>query len=172
VNLKEGTRRLALLLGVSGALVGGFASYTELQTVQSQRSQHNKFEQLANSDVVHEARKNIRASESGLTQDPIPDKFDFSVVRVCPSDSINSSGCYTDVKKKDIKRIHWTKNLGVESIEIESAYPWESMVYPTPAPVGWEYLLIAIFPILGFLIPWGAIRAIGWVGAGFVANSK
>jgi len=28
MNLKEGTRRLALLLGVVGAILGGFASYT------------------------------------------------------------------------------------------------------------------------------------------------
>ena len=32
MNLKEGTRRLALLLGVVGAILGGFASYLVLQT--------------------------------------------------------------------------------------------------------------------------------------------
>jgi len=35
----------------------------------------------------------------------------------------------------------------------------------------WEYLCIPLCPILGFLIPWGAVRAIGWVGAGFVKPS-
>ena len=32
MNFKEGTRRLALLLGVLGTIVGGFASYIEFQT--------------------------------------------------------------------------------------------------------------------------------------------
>ena len=32
----------------------------------------------------------------------------------------------------------------------------------------WEYLCIPLFPIIGFFVPWGAVRAIGWVGAGFV----
>ncbi len=56
MNLKEGTRRLALILGAVGALLGGFASYMELQTVLSQSALHNKFERLANSDVVKQAR--------------------------------------------------------------------------------------------------------------------
>ena len=56
MNLKEGTRRLALILGAVGALLGGFASYMELQTVLSQRALHNKFERFANSDVVTQAR--------------------------------------------------------------------------------------------------------------------
>jgi hypothetical protein len=57
MNLREGTRRLALLLGVLGAIAGGFASYLELQSVLSQRARHNSFEQLANSPVVQQARK-------------------------------------------------------------------------------------------------------------------
>src|ERR1039458_6439074 len=57
MNLREGTRRLALLLGVLGAIAGGFASYLELQSVLSQRARHNRFEQLANSPVVQQARK-------------------------------------------------------------------------------------------------------------------
>ena len=57
MNLREGTRRLALLLGVAGAILGGFASYSELQTVREQWASHNRFERLANSDVVQEERK-------------------------------------------------------------------------------------------------------------------
>jgi hypothetical protein len=40
MNLAEGTRRLALLLGVVGAILAGFASYLELQTVLGQRARH------------------------------------------------------------------------------------------------------------------------------------
>ncbi len=56
MNLREGTRRLALLLGAVGAIAGGFASYIELHSVLGQRARHNRFEQLANSDVVQQER--------------------------------------------------------------------------------------------------------------------
>jgi hypothetical protein len=72
------------------------------------------------------------------------------------------------VNKGGIKAIHWTKTLGVESIETDDG----QTLYLTRAPSAWRYLLIALFPALGFFIPWGAVRAIGWVGAGFVACPK
>jgi hypothetical protein len=61
MNLREGTRRLALLLGAVGAIIGGFASYMQLQTVLDQRARHNRFEQLATSDVVQQVRKKVQA---------------------------------------------------------------------------------------------------------------
>ena len=61
MNLREGTRRLALLLGLVGAILGGFASYSELQSIKGQRASYAKFEQLANSDVVKQERKNCRS---------------------------------------------------------------------------------------------------------------
>jgi hypothetical protein len=70
----------------------------------------------------------------------------------------------SEVNKEGIKDIFWTKDLGVNSIETEDG----QTLYPTPSPAVWEYLLVALFPFLGFFIPWGAVRAIGWVGAGFV----
>ena len=57
MNLKEGTRRLALLLGVAGAILGGIASYAELQSALSQRTRHIRFERLANSDAAEQERK-------------------------------------------------------------------------------------------------------------------
>ena len=68
MNLREGTRRLALLLGALGAVVGGFASYSELQTIREQRVSHNRFEQLAASPVAHQAHHSI---EIACAQGPI-----------------------------------------------------------------------------------------------------
>ena len=44
MNVREGSRRLALLLGVVGALFGGFMSFLQLQQVLNQRSIHNSLE--------------------------------------------------------------------------------------------------------------------------------
>jgi len=72
------------------------------------------------------------------------------------------------VNKGGIQTINWSRKLSVESIETEDG----QTLYPTSAPSAWTFLLMVLFPILGFLIPWAAIRAIGWVGAGFTASSK
>ena len=150
MNLKEGTRRLALLLGVAGAILGGFASYLELQSVMDQRARHNRFEQLANSDVVQQERK----SQAGW-------------VSIDPQ-SGERTPWEQQVGKGGIKTIHWTQDNQIESIETQDG----QYLFSTPAPSASSYLLIAFFPILGFFIPWGAVRAIGWVAAGFVAGSK
>lgn len=149
MNLREGTRRLALLLGVVGAILGGFASYIELQNVLSEREYHDRFEKLANSDVV----KQVRKEQTGwVSIDPKTGE------RIQWDQQVDKGG---------IKTIHWTKNNEIESIESEN-----QRVYPTAAPSTRQYSLIALFPILGFLIVWGAIRAIGWVGGGFIQSSN
>lgn len=43
MNLKEGTRRLALLLGTAGAVLGGFASYTVLSDAWGARARYKEF---------------------------------------------------------------------------------------------------------------------------------
>jgi len=192
MNLREGTRRLALLLGALGAIVGGFASYMELQSVMDQRARHNKFEQLAASDVV----KRERASEAvsvlrGLTEDRrkailarlSPDvKKDVLPLLTAPAAEAQlaqlppnfvpyqpmPADSPSEPNRGGIKIIHWTNDIDVESIETEDG----QALHPTATRSAWEYLLVALLPVFGFLIPWGAVRAIGWVGAGFIQSSK
>jgi len=150
MNLKEGTRRLALLLGVAGAIACGFASYLVLQPALDLRARHNKFEQLANSDVVRQERKNQGGWVSVDPKTGEQIKWDQEV----------NKGC--------IKTIHWTAENEVEGIDtVDGQY-----LYKARVPTSSEYLLGALIPVFGFLIPWGLVRAIAWVGAGFVTNTK
>jgi hypothetical protein len=168
MNLREGTRRLALLLGAVGAILGGFVSYLELQSILNQKERHDKFERLAASEVVQQLRKSFEVPELRPSQNPAPAKFDLSKGRVCPLDATDDSGCFTEVDKGGIKTIYWTKMFGVESIETQAG----QMLYPAPTSSLWLYLFAAISPLLGFALPWGLIRAVGWVGAGFFASTK
>jgi hypothetical protein len=162
MNLREGTRRLALLLGVVGAICGGFASYLELQEVLSQKARHNKFEQLTASDVVRQERKRILDAEKQGTYTDC----DLFPVDTHPYKKLD---CFDSVVNRDgIKAVAWNTDYEVYSIETLDG----QTLCPTPAPAALLYLLVALFPVLGFLIPWGAIRAIGWVGAGFAQPSK
>ena len=144
MNLREGTRRLALLLGVVGAILSGFGSYIGLQTVSDQRASRAKFEQMANSDVVEQERKIC------LSDHPPP-----GYAKLGSQLQANTAG---------IKSINWTDGCRVDMIETDAG-EW---LYPELGPGAWEYFLITLLPIIGFFIPWGAIRAIGWVGSGFV----
>ena len=222
MNLREGTRRLALLLGVVGAIAGGFISYLELQTVLDRQVRHNRFEQLANSDVVKQEREIRRVAKNWLDANlqrsfPVPenqtvrDLGNRTVVKevtikhvlddpqfygLPPTEQnkalsmlvpnfaklsaqeqemvIADAGMPSfarltpEVNKGGIKTIEWGEGFSVGSIQTDNG----QTVYPTPAPSAWLYLWVALFPLFGFFIPWGAIRVIGWVGAGFVASPK
>ncbi len=213
MNLREGTRRLALLLGGLGAIAGGVLSYVYLQPVMRQREMHKSFEQLANSNVVKEQRKALHSPDpyasiakpiSGLPPGailkPIPQHGRAKLSDIAPSSppvewdangkpiaattstAPPTGGDFLDgatplsseVNKGDIKTINWDRDhvwndaSGIYSIETDGG----QILYPTAAPSAWLYLFAALFPILGFFFPWGAVRAIGWVGAGFAASSK
>lgn len=179
MNLREGIRRLALLLGVVGAILGGIASYSELQSVLKQRARHVRFEQLANSDIVQHERKAYKesdpyAAKGGGLIFKAPDDSRRWVPKSQEAAALQSGGVLIDdgrtysVETEGIKVIHWTKDYGIESIETGDG----QTLYPTPAPTWWTYFLLAFFPLIGFFIPWGAVRGIGWVGAGFAESSK
>lgn len=160
MNIREGTRRLALLLGAVGAIFGGFVSYAELQSTMRQSANHLRFQQLANSDVVRRAK---------------PDHLGYSippsglVVKLPDATDRDSQGTrIAELDTGGVKTIHWSKDYTIASIETQDGQTF----YPTPSPAPWSYLLIAIPPLVGFLIPWGTGRAIGWVVAGFAQPSR
>ena len=140
MNLKEGTRRLALLLGAVGAILGGVASYAKLQTV----IKHNEFEAFENSRIVLEEgqqytaevqqeRSNYLAEVSRLTAQMPPvteaDKFRVPEKRIYLGLVIESISNrkfdrfrkierqHSDVDKGNIKVIGWTKDYGIKSID-------------------------------------------------------
>lgn len=105
MNLREGTRRLALLLGAVGAILGGFASYSELQTMLEQRASHNRFEQLAASPVVQRARESLELTcADGHADKQCGDE------RYVPMSEVNSGG---------IKTIYWNKHHSLGKINYQ-----------------------------------------------------
>lgn len=148
MNLREGMRRLALLLGVVVAVVGGTFSNMELKSVISERAEFKRFEQLANSSVVQQERK------SCFSDNPPP--------------GYAKRGNQLQENRAGIEAIEWSDDCSVSMIKTVTS-EW---LYPGLAPRSWEFSLIALLPIFGFLIPWGAVRAIGWVLTGFVQGQR
>jgi len=170
VNLREGTRRLALLLGVLGAIAGGFVSYLELQEIQSQRARHEKFDRLVASDAVQQERKAIQKMPDFIPHTGAVARETNPYAKMY-QDGLRQE--YSILPKDGIKTINWDVNhvlndrSGIYSIETVDG----QTLYPTPAPAWWSYVMVVVFPFLGFLVPWGVVRSIGWVGAGFVKPS-
>ena len=114
MNLREGTRRLALLLGVVGAIVCGLLSYVQLQSDLHQRADHIRFEQLADSPYIRVA---IVAAKDGLT----PDRDDGRVASFNLPPGLN--GGIRAVNFRD-------PGFEIQSLEMEDG----QTLYPTPAP--------------------------------------
>lgn len=139
----EGPRRLALLLGVLGAVCGAFVSYRELNVV----IRHNTFEALANSDFVRqeaskylsdvqqkrseyfeaerECNSQALASErnlkSALTINQLAAQCASNEVEV-ERDLRRIDHLHSEVNADKIKLIDWTPNYGIESID--GGEPW------------------------------------------------
>jgi hypothetical protein len=161
MNFREGTRRLALLLGVVGLILGAFGSYLQLPSTIRQRAEYLRWTQLANSDAVKQTILAAKASDEQATGGTAPsDEFDEYKKNHTAPPAPWATECQN--------LICWNRDYAVVSIETKDGLTH----YPVHAPGVWSYAAVVAFPLLGFFIPWGAVRAIGWVAAGFVAGSK
>jgi hypothetical protein len=178
---------------VIGTIFGGFASYVELQPTLKQRALHTQFARLSGTkavvskiDILKTAPDFIPApddpktgpwakyaAKSGQTPQIDPRTGErlaasAQVKEYDPWELAAAESGATVINKGGVRSIHWTKDHGIESIDTEEG----ETLFPTPAPPAWKYLLVALFPIFGFLIPWSAVRAIGWVAAGFFQRTS
>jgi hypothetical protein len=56
MNLQKAVQRTALLLGIGGAICGALAAFVEFRPIREQMLRHYRFEKLANSQAVQDAR--------------------------------------------------------------------------------------------------------------------
>jgi hypothetical protein len=184
MNVREGMRRLALVAGVLGAGAGAIASYVRAQPLLAQRAQYKAFQTLVSSAVV---QRELELLKDTLTQPKsrfggVPVKTDTWAEAV----DAYRAGCSPygwKVNKQGVRTIHFSEcadekldsrlagNVSASDISgVETDDGKE--VYRTNLPGLWSYLLIPIFPVLGFFLPWGAIKTLTWVGLGFSRSEK
>jgi hypothetical protein len=68
---------------------------------------------------------------------------------------------------------HGIKTLGVfeageVSIELSTG-EIESEYYGAPPSI-FDFIALVFWPVIGFIVPWGAVRILNWVGAGFISR--
>jgi hypothetical protein len=117
-----------------------------------------------------------------LAPDRLPADFDFGdrqssgKVVPLPLGSDRWEKAMEDDKREDpgdllvsvnidgIKRVTVDKAGLVSLIELSTG-EWAQRAVPPPLKA---YLIPLLYPVLGFLFPWGGVRVLTWVGGGFV----
>jgi hypothetical protein len=93
------------------------------------------------------------------------DKGTYEVETIAPVDlsklSIEQLEAYRRVLSAK-QRQHYSANDVIE-IETEDG----NTVHRTDPPPLWTYLLAPVFLVLGFFVPWGTLKVLTWIGAGF-----
>jgi hypothetical protein len=223
VNVKEGTRRLALVAGLLGSCVGIIPARDSFLDLRREVSQRKEFDSLIGSEAFNEGFRNLLQSSQSpqpslaaeirstfpkayedLSDSEIEQKFSAKVresegpweehtsspaVKVRGPDGrlyLFPPGTTKDIavayfKKKwanirpipgsttpvnagNIKSVTWANNdFAVSYIETQDG----RTLYNRQARSHWLFLLYACYPLIGFFLPWGAIRAAGWVILGF-----
>lgn len=176
MNLKEGTRRLALLLGVVGAMCCALLSYFALEDALHQRTEHFRFANMASrieqlgrqTQSEYPVYRDIDSGELGWKMlDKYPQYWDWITGQSMQVPAVPKPWEIHDAEQALPKTRSWEDvpyDWRISGIKT----PAGQIVYPTPEPGMGAYFLIVILPFLGFFLPWCSVRSIGWVSAGFI----
>jgi len=177
MTFRRGMKRLALFLGALGAIVGGVAAYIATGSLITQKSHHQKFEQLVSTNAVQKERKLLKWLQSApvdangfsigdvplnTTGSAPPDTQFFPNPDYRPPTAQGSEP--SELALSGIAEVHWTQDNEVEYIKGTDGQCY----FAGSAPRWWQYFLTLTLPIVGFFIPWGLVTALVWVCSGFI----
>lgn len=190
MNAREGLRRVGLLLGGLGAITGCIASVIVGNDLRETRDGAKRFQALAGTywrvlreypDVILKAQA-MSARPKVLTDADIA-KADQEAHQFSPPlweirVPKGYEGWVTVDSAAHQRQSDALRREGIESVTFYEAGKISSIkttegatVYAATEPVR-EYPLLPLFPALGFLLPWGAIQVLAWVGRGFFPAPK
>lgn len=197
MNAREGMRRLGVFLGILGMLAGTVVGWPEFELYRNQRQQYKKFESLMSRDAMKDTLRQISAlSEFGRqikrkypgsyddlsdarvgwrTADKYPDLYDsFKDGKISPRatskpdwfviNAPNQPVIVVQVKEDGIKEVVLDEDTyGIQEIQLTSGEKIDRKSEPSEGMLATAFGL----PLIGFLLPWGGLRALTWVATGF-----
>ena len=159
MNVTEGMRRLGLLAGSVGMLVGLGMSYFWLRDYSERHKAQKEFDALLHSAAIKKLCTPERLSEN-VTLDFIP----------LSTQPLNKDGIQavhfnearlTQQRKLSVEGIDWIKTSDGRYLHRTDIITWYK-----------AYTLAVVFPFIGFVLPWGTILALTWVGKGFFMSPQ
>jgi len=209
VNAREGMRRLGILLGICGGILGGCLACSDAKVAWDTYVAYRRFASLMayptmqkvaraahdyqNGPYAHDQQpleSNGRADYDPLHGEIWVDTSDNSSntaqVKLPPGYTLHSPAPRKDAldrmldqmsadETKKAGGIIISVNLdGIGEVVVDKAGLVRSIglstgerVQRTEAPKLRAWFLIIAYPAVGFLIPWGSVRVLTWVGSGF-----
>ena len=178
MNIREGTRRLALLLGVLGALFGGFVSALQLQELLQQRRNHERFERVS-TRIAQLGKQTQMAYPSYADMEPLdlglkvlakyPEIWPWVTGSSITTPLIPQPTGLNSANETTRDNGFWDKTTKSGDLSIWGITTPDGQTFlPAPAPNNWMFLWVLVLPALGFFIPWGAVHSIGWVLKGYI----
>jgi hypothetical protein len=154
MNVKEGMRRLSIVLGVLGGTAGAFAGFTGAKDLLKARAAYKRFDSLTASPGMQKDRKELMGAvqQDWFARNAPPEERKKMV-------SLEQKGRIDGVDQFTVD----PSTGNIVSIELSTGETVERTQVPQPK----AYLFLLLYPTLGFLVPWGAVRVLTWVGSGF-----
>ena len=198
MNFREGMRRVGILLGVAGGIVGGLIAFPQGRELAHDRSTHLRFESLMALPTIRTIAKDAIEYQTGLpyiidSVSPQPGRvtpgfLDYSTLADLaktiaakrqlkpPPGSVlvqqpkaKPENIVVRVNLDEIKEVYVDSAGMITEIDLTTG---ELVPRIEPSPPLLAYFLLLLYPILGFLLPWACIRVLTWVGTGFVAPPR
>ena len=135
LNYRDRPRKMGIFLCLAGILAGGVAGELLRETLLASLHQHATFTSVLNSPEVQEALAAKRTPESSLASEVI------------------------QVKGPWIRDLLWQDGRVVYFVLGDGTFFFDS-----PRPPAWAFSFVVICPLLGFLLPWGCIKAFSTMG--------
>jgi hypothetical protein len=142
MNMKEGFRRVGLILGLAGMIGGAIVAYWMFLDVLEQRTKSRAFFELMNSPAVKDALATFGTGD--------------------PNDGIMLS-----TEHQDVSTLRFGSMDGVHTEVTALEMKGGEVLYRRDPPSGFWYVLPFLLPMCGFAIPWALMRILVWVGSGF-----
>jgi len=186
VQSGEGLRRLALTVGIAGALIGGYRAWPQYKIVRERGWHHAYFE----TQRKHHPKATVEAGrwEVVLAESPPLSEAGWSLTPPAPAaasrtpagpDALDNmlSGMAKGKAKGGSRFGGIPVELDPGSVSAQPPPPpsgFELGIYSEAFPTEWtvgpvlnDYVSAFLPMLLGFLIPWSAVRMAGWVIHGF-----
>ena len=133
-------------LGIAGSLIGIVGGFGFASDTWKSRTSAAGFQEFVNRPGVLKVTEiAARADQSGDFRWPI---YERHVIPIRDD--------------ADIKSITWTFGA-VSSVQLTTGPSIER----TRSESRWNYFGAAMLPVLGFVVPWGLLRVLSWILAGF-----
>jgi hypothetical protein len=135
LNYSNRPRKMGIFLCLAGILAGGVAGELLRETLLSALHQHATFTSILNTPEVQNALALRRTSELSLASQVI------------------------QVKGPWVRDLLWQDGRVVYFVLDDGTF-----FFDAPRPPAWAFSFVVLCPLLGFLIPWGCIKAFSRMG--------